>query len=162
MHTRAAPKVKVLDPGLYEDVVADVLAFLRERTEVALAHGMDAEQIILDPGPDFAKTPAQTVEVLSRLDELHVLGRPLLLAVSRKDFVGAITARGPRERLAGTLAALADGTDRGAHVVRVHDVREASEFLAVRAALRREATVDPNVVLAEHLRRVAASDGPLG
>jgi dihydropteroate synthase len=159
MHTRAAPKVKVLDAGLYDDVVADVLAFLRERMATAVARGVAEEQILLDPGPDFAKTPAQTVEVLSRLEELHVLGRPLLLAVSRKDFVGAITARGPRDRLAGTLAALADGTDRGAHVVRVHDVREAREFLAVRGALRREEPVAPDLVLAEHLRRMAASDG---
>ena len=61
---------------------------------------------MLDPGPDFAKTPAQTVAVLRRLDALHALGRPVLLAVSRKDFLGAITGRGPRERGAGTLAAV--------------------------------------------------------
>jgi dihydropteroate synthase len=153
MHTHAPPKTKVLDPGLYDDVVADVLAFLRERMAVATARGVAVEQLLLDPGPDFAKTPAQTVEVLSRLSELHALGRPLLLAISRKDFVGAITARRPRERLAGTLAALADGVDRGAHVVRVHDVREAADFLAVRGALRGEVAVPADLVLAEELRR---------
>ena len=94
MHTRAAPKQKVLDPDLYDDVVADVLTFLRERIDVALACGVAPEQIMVDPGPDFAKTPAQTLEVLARLEELHVLERPILLAVSRKDALGR--AHGPR------------------------------------------------------------------
>jgi dihydropteroate synthase len=161
-HTRAAPKTKVLDPGLYDDVVADVLAFLRERIAVAERRGVAPEQILVDPGPDFAKTPAQTVEVLARLSELHVLGRPVLLAISRKDALGAIVRRGPRERLAATLAALADGADRGAHVARVHDVREAADFLAVRAALRGDAPVPRDLELPEHLRRVAPSDGPAG
>ena len=79
---------------------------------VALAAGVGEEQILLDPGPDFAKTPAQTVAVLRRLDAVLALGRPVLLAVSRKDFVGALTGRGPRERGAGTLAALAHGRRR--------------------------------------------------
>jgi dihydropteroate synthase len=160
MHTRAAPKHKVLDPDLYDDVVADVLAFLRERIDVALACGVAPEQIMVDPGPDFAKTPAQTLEVLARLEELHVLERPILLAVSRKDALGALTGRGPRERLAGTLAALGDGADRGAHVARVHDVRDAADFLAVRGALRGAVPVQRDLHLPEALRRVAPSDGP--
>jgi dihydropteroate synthase len=138
MHTRVAPKGTLLDPGAYDDVVADVAAFLRERMELAIARGVDPEQLLLDPGPDFAKTPAQTVVVLRRLDVLHALGRPVLLAVSRKDFIGAITGRGPRERLAGTLAALGAGVDAGAQVLRVHDVAAARDFLAVRAVLRGE------------------------
>ena len=96
---------------------------------------------MLDPGPDFAKTPAQTVAVLRRLDALRELGRPLLLAASRKDFVGALTGRGPRERGAGTLAAIAHGVDAGASILRVHDVAAAADFLAVRAALRGEREV---------------------
>jgi dihydropteroate synthase len=133
MHTRVAPKGTLLDPGRYEDVVADVVGFLRERMETALARGVAAEQIVLDPGPDFAKTPAQTIAVLRATDELRALGRPLLWAVSNKDFVGAITGRGPRERLAGTLAAVAAGLDAGAGIVRVHDVAAAADFLRVRA-----------------------------
>ena len=136
MHTRVAPKGTLLDPSRYDDVVADVAGFLRERMATAVAHGVAPEQLLLDPGPDFAKTPAQTVEVLRSLDGLHALGRPLLLAVSNKDFVGALTGRGPRERLAGTLAALAHGVDAGAQVLRVHDVAAAADFLRVRAALR--------------------------
>lgn len=143
MHTRVQPGGTLLDPGAYDDVVEDVVAFLRERMSLAQAHGMDAEQLVLDPGPDFAKTPAQTVAVLRRLDRLHQLGRPLLLAVSRKDFIGAITGRPPRERGAGTLAALAAGADAGAHVLRVHDVASASDFLAVRAVLRGERELAP-------------------
>ena len=161
-HTRAAPKTKVLDPGLYDDVMADVLAFLRDRIAVAARHGVAPEQILVDPGPDFAKTPAQTIEVLARLSELHVLERPVLLAISRKDALGAIVRRGPRERLAATLAALGDGADRGAHVARVHDVREAADFLAVRAALRGDSPVPRDLELPEHLRRVAPSDAPAG
>jgi len=105
MHTRAAPKETVLDPDRYDDVVADVTAFLAERMAAAQAAGVGEEQIVLDPGPDFAKTPAQTVAVLRRLDAVLALGRPVLLAASRKDFVGALTGRGPRDRAAGTLAA---------------------------------------------------------
>jgi dihydropteroate synthase len=111
--------------------------------EVALSRGVAAEQIVLDPGPDFAKTPAQTVAVLQRLDVLHALGRPVLLAVSRKDFVGAITGRGPRERWAGTLAAVAEGVDAGAQIVRVHDVAAVRDFLAVREVLRGERSLGP-------------------
>jgi dihydropteroate synthase len=152
MHTRAAPKQRLQDPEFYDDVTADVVDFLRERMAVASARGVREDQLILDPGPDFAKTPAQTIEVLSRLGELHVLGRPLLLAVSRKDFVGALTGRAPRERGAGTLAAIGCGVDAGAQILRVHDVAAAADFLAVRAALQGELAVDPALALSEEIR----------
>jgi dihydropteroate synthase len=144
MHTRVEPKGTLLDPGRYEDVVADVAGFLRERIAAAVARGVAEEQILVDPGPDFAKTPAQTVAVLRRLDAVLELGRPVLLAVSRKDFVGALTGRAPADRGAGTLAALAHGVDAGAHVLRVHDVAAAAEYLAVRAALRGERELAPD------------------
>jgi dihydropteroate synthase len=143
MHTRVAPKGTLLDPDAYEDVVADVVGFLRERVEVARAAGVGEEQLILDPGPDFAKTPAQTVAVLRRLDALRALGRPLLLAVSRKDFLGAIVGRTPAERDAATLAAVGFAADAGAEIVRVHDVAAAADFLAVRAVLRGERVLGP-------------------
>jgi dihydropteroate synthase len=152
MHTRAAPKQRLQDPALYDDVVADVVELLAERIEVARAQGVRDEQIVLDPGPDFAKTPAQTIAVLRGFEDLRALGRPLLLAVSRKDFVGALTGCDPRERLAGTLAAIGFGVDAGAHVLRVHDVRQTAEYLRVRAALRGELEVDPGLVLDEALR----------
>jgi dihydropteroate synthase len=107
---------------------------------------------LLDPGPDFGKTPAQTVELLRSFEDLHALGRPLLLAVSRKDFIGAITARPPRDRLAGTLAAIAHGVGAGAHVLRVHDVAAVADFLAVDAALSGELEVSRDARLADELR----------
>jgi dihydropteroate synthase len=152
MHTRAAPKQRLQDPDYYEDVVADVVSFLRERMALARARGVASEQLMLDPGPDFSKTPAQTIAVLRRLDVLHELGRPILLAVSRKDFIGALTGRPPAQRDAGTLAALGAGADAGAHVFRVHDVAAARDFLTVRAALRGAADVPRDLTLADELR----------
>jgi dihydropteroate synthase len=160
-HTRARPKQKLPDPR-YADVVEDVRRFLRARLEKATALGLASEQVIFCPGPDLGKEPAQTVELLRRLDELHALGRPLLLAVSRKDFVGALVGRAPRERLAGTLAAVAHVVERGAHVLRLHDVAEASDFLTVGAALAGESDVPPRLRLAAELRRepVAQEEQP--
>jgi dihydropteroate synthase len=153
MHTRAAPKQKVLDLAYDGGVVADVLGFLAQRMELAQARGVPFERLVVDPGPDFAKSPAQTVETLRSLDLLHELERPMLLAVSRKDFVGAVTLRPPRERLAGTLAALAHGVDAGAHILRVHDVAEAADFLAVRDVLAGRLELDPELRLPDELRR---------
>ncbi len=153
MHTRAAPKQKLLDRDFDGRMLADVEQFLADRIELALDHGVVFEQLMLDPGPDFGKTPSQTVEVLRGLEGLHRLGRPLLLAISRKDFIGAITGRSPRERLPGTLAAVSHGVQAGAHVLRVHDVGAVSEFLAVGRVLDGEADLDPAAHLAEELRR---------
>ncbi len=152
MHTAAAPRVRRQDPDLYGDVVGEVLDFLRERVAVALEAGVSREQLILDPGPDFAKTPAQTIALLAHVERLHELELPLLMAISRKDFIGALTGRPPRERLAGTLAALAHGVDAGAHIVRVHDVAAAADFLTVRAALAGELPLSRDLALPEELR----------
>jgi dihydropteroate synthase len=132
MHTRAEPKVKEF-PG-YDDVIEDIRAFLTERIELAIERGVDAGKIVIDPGPDFAKTPDETVEVLRRLHELSDLDYPMLLALSRKDFVGALTGRRPADRLAGTLGAIAAvaGND---DILRVHDVAAVADFLRVRQAL---------------------------
>ncbi len=153
MHTSAPPKQKLLDPSLDGRIVSDVRRFLTERIELALGRGVAFEQLMIDPGPDFSKTPAQTVAVLRALPALHALGRPILLAVSRKDFVGALTGRAPRARLAGTLAAMAHGVDAGAHVLRVHDVAAAADFLAVRKALDGESEIDSELRLSEPLLR---------
>src|SRR6201994_4059297 len=120
MHTIAEPKRRLHDRSLDGRMAAEVRRFLEARIELATARGVAFEQLILDPGPDFSKTPAQTIEVLRELPALAGLGRPILLAVSRKDFVGALTARPPRERLAGTLAAVAHGVGAGAHMLRLH------------------------------------------
>ncbi len=133
MHTRAAPK-QVHFPG-YEDATTDILAFLEQRMDLALSRGVAREQIIVDPGLDYAKTPQESIDVLRRLGELRQLDRPILLAVSRKYFIGMLTGAQPDERLAGTLAAVEFGVGAGAHIVRVHDVAQVAEFLRVRGAL---------------------------
>jgi dihydropteroate synthase len=142
MHTRAAPKEeRFADYG--DDVAGDVVAFLAERCAAAGAAGVADDQLVLDPGPDFAKTPAETVAVLRAIDRIAALGRPLLLAVSRKYFVGAITGRPPAERLAGTLAAVGWAADAGAAIVRVHDVTAVADFLRVRAVLAGDDEMPP-------------------
>ena len=156
MHTRAAPRERMQDPDLYGDVVEEVLGFLRERMQLALDAGVSHEQLIVDPGPDFAKTPAQTVDLLARAERLHELGRPLLMAVSRKDFIGALTKRPPSERLAGTLAALAHGLDVGASIFRVHDVAAARDYMRVRAALSGVCPPPRDLALREELRHDGA------
>jgi dihydropteroate synthase len=152
MHTRAEPKQKLHDRSYDGRMLADVKQLLADRIATALARGVALEQLMIDPGPDFAKTPAQTVEVLRGLSELHEFGRPILLAISRKDFIGAVTGRRPAERLAGTLAALAHGADQGGHMVRVHDVAAAHEFLSVRAVLSGEERLSPDARLADAVR----------
>ncbi|MEA2125360.1 MAG: dihydropteroate synthase, partial [Solirubrobacteraceae bacterium] len=147
MHTPVAPKQQSLD----ESRELDVVGWLRER--VAHAQSLGVQDVIVDPGPDFGKTPAQTVAVLRELPAIVALGHPVLLAVSRKDFVGAITERRPRERLAGTLAAVGFGADAGAHYLRVHDVAEVADYLAVRAVLRGERELEAGLRVPEHLRR---------
>jgi len=128
MHTRVAPKGTLLDPDAYADVAADVRAFLAERMALALEAGVGE---------------AQTVTVLRAVAELHALGRPLLLPVSRKDFLGAITGRRPRDRGAATLAAVGWAADVGAHIIRVHDVAAAADFLAVRSVLHGDRELAP-------------------
>jgi dihydropteroate synthase len=155
MHTRAEPKVK--DFPDYDDLVADVVEFIGERVRAAVERGVEEDRLVVDPGPDFAKTPAQTVEVLRGLDRLADLDLPILLAVSRKDFVGALTARAPRERGAGTLAAIGAGVDAGAGIVRVHDVAGTVDYLKVRAALAGEQPVDPALRLPDELRKQRAA-----
>jgi dihydropteroate synthase len=153
MHTPVKPKMQSLDEDRYDDVASEVATALAELVARAEDLGVARDQIIVDPGPDFGKTPAQTVEILRGLPAVLALGRPVLLAISRKDFVGAIVHRRPRDRDAGTLAALGYGADAGAHIFRIHDVAAASDYLAVRAVLRGDEPLDPAARVPEHLRR---------
>jgi len=143
MHTRAAPKEEHF-ADYAGDVAGDVVRFVAERCELARAHGV--RDLIVDPGPDFAKTPEESIAGLRAIDELRALGLPWLAAVSRKYFLAAITGRAPTDRLAGTLAAVGFAADHGAAIVRVHDVAEVADYLAVRAVLAGDAepgAVDP-------------------
>ena len=158
MHTRAGPK-EVHFADYRGDVTGDVVRFLAERTALAVQRGVRSEQLVLDPGPDFAKTPAESVEALRALERLQVLRRPVLLAVSRKYFVGAITGREPAERLAGSLAAIGFGVDAGAAIVRVHDVAETVEFLRVRRVLGGEEPIPEFDDADERLKWIRPPEG---
>jgi dihydropteroate synthase len=150
-HTRLPPKVKGFPA--HDDVVADVIELLGERAAEAERRGVARERLVFDPGIDLGKTPAESIELLRRLPELAALGGPLLVAVSRKDFVGALTGRSPAARDAGTLAAVDRAVEGGAAILRVHDVAAVRDYLLVRAALRGGA--EPELELAEELRREA-------
>jgi dihydropteroate synthase len=152
MHNRSRPKQRLTDPHLYADVTADVVDLLAAKLAEAQDLGLPPEAVILDPGPDFAKTPHQTVEVLRHLDRVRALGRPVLLALSRKDFIGTITRRRPRQRLAGTLAAVGHLAGPGT-ILRVHDVPAVADYLAVAAVLAGRAELAPDAELAPELRR---------
>ena len=151
-HTRAAPKTKEL-PG-HDDVVADARALLTALMATAGELGVPQDAVLLDPGLDLGKTPAESVEMMRRIGELEAIGRPLLLAVSRKDFLGAITGRAPAGRDAATLAAIEPALDLAGAVLRVHDVGAAADFLKVRAALRGDRDM-PDLPLDPALRREA-------
>jgi dihydropteroate synthase len=154
MHNRGRPKVRLTDANLYEDVVADVVEFMDERLGWLAAAGVSQRQVIIDPGPDFAKTPAQTVDVLRHIETLKAYGQPILFPVSRKDFIGAITGRPPRERLSGTLAAIAHTlTLTRAGIYRVHDIGEVRNFIDVWDVLQGHADLGAEVLLDRGLWR---------
>lgn len=154
MHTLTPPKVSRWDEDAYPGgVVEDVRSWLEQGVARLIEAGVQRESIVLDPGIDFAKTPAQSVELLRGFDRLGELGLPLMSALSRKDFIGAITGRRPTERLAGTLAAVGWAVANGARVIRAHDVAETRDYLAVAAALAGEDEVSPSLRLDEGVRR---------
>jgi dihydropteroate synthase len=159
MHTAAPPKTRLQRTDLYGDIVAEVRDFLAAKVAAAIDAGVHPEAIVVDPGPDFTKTPAQTIELLRHLPEVDPQALPMLLAVSRKDFIGALTGTRPTERGAGTLAAVgAVGSGSGV-ILRVHDVAEVRRFLTVWDALRSEAPIDPELRLADELRWAAGRPG---
>jgi dihydropteroate synthase len=134
MHMRGNPRTMQDDPR-YEDVVAEVKAFLAERLEAATAAGVAEERVWLDPGIGFGKTAAHNMELLRRLGELRELGRPLVIGTSRKSFIGKVDGSAAGERLGGTIASSVLAAAEGAEVLRVHDVAEVRQALAVATAI---------------------------
>jgi dihydropteroate synthase len=123
MHMPIDDPATMQDHAHYADVVADVADFVQRQAAVARACGV--EQIVVDPGIGFGKTTDQNLALIRRLDEIAALGHPVLIGASRKRFIGEITGVDePDARLAGTLAAHLAALDRGARIVRVHDVVE--------------------------------------
>ena len=133
MHMQGEPRT-MQDSPRYDDVVSDVKAFLEERLSVAVAAGVDERNICLDPGIGFGKTAEHNFELVRRLDELAALGRPLLVGFSRKSSLGALTGQRVGTAAASVGAAVA-AFDRGASILRVHDVREHVEALAAARAV---------------------------
>jgi dihydropteroate synthase len=136
MHNR-----ETADPAI--DTIADQLDFFRRSIDIALAAGIGEADVVIDPGIGFGKTFAQNLATLARLDELAVLGRPILLGTSRKRMIGAILDLPPEERLFGTLATNVAGILAGAAIVRVHDVRPHVEAARVTDAIVRSKAVPP-------------------
>jgi dihydropteroate synthase len=133
MHMRGEPRTMQRDP-VYDDVVAEVRAFLQERLAVARAAGVRAERIDLDPGVGFGKTVEHNLALLRRLDEIVAIGPRVLVGTSRKSFLGRLTGRDdPRQRLAGTIATNVLALAAGARVFRVHDAGAVRDALAVAA-----------------------------
>jgi dihydropteroate synthase len=130
MHNRSNPKQAAIDPELggryvgveYDDLMADIQRELGICLEVAHRAGIPDDKIILDPGLGFGKTVEQNLEIIDRLDEIKAMGYPLLLGTSRKSFIGYTLDLPPDQRAEGTAATTAIGIDRGADIVRVHDV----------------------------------------
>ncbi len=142
-HIKGRPETWKTEPIVYDDVVGEIKGWLEERVKKLLETGYRREEnLILDPGIGFGKLPEHNVEILRRFGELRILGKPLMVGVSRKSFIGLIMESflnrrtEPRERLYGSLGAVAPAVLQGAQIVRVHDVKETREFLALLDAVR--------------------------
>ena len=133
MHMRGKPQSMQLDPE-YSDVVVEVRDYLMRQKDRCLEAGIAADRVTYDPGFGFGKSLAHNLALLRALPDLVPLG-PLLIGVSRKSMVGAITGRPVGQRLAGSLATALMAADRGASIIRVHDVGETVDALRVRAAV---------------------------
>jgi dihydropteroate synthase len=130
MHMQGAPSTMQDNPS-YGDVVAEVRNFFRKRLAIARDAGVASDRLVLDPGFGFGKTLAHNLELLRRLEELSLDDLPLLAGISRKSMLGAITARPVDDRLVASLAAALLAAQRGARILRVHDVAGTVDVLAV-------------------------------
>ena len=134
MHMRGEPRT-MQDEPVYGDVVAEVREFLAARIEAAEAAGIDGGRIWVDPGIGFGKTSEHNIELLGRIGELAELGRPLVVGTSRKSFIGRLDGSAAHERLGGTIASTVLAAAAGADVLRVHDVAEVAQALALADAV---------------------------
>ncbi|MDB5631231.1 MAG: Dihydropteroate synthase, partial [Tardiphaga sp.] len=117
------------------DIIDDIKAFFARTLAIAAKAGIPSEHIVLDPGIGFGKTPEQSMIALARLQELHCFGLPILVGASRKKFISTVVASEPQQRLGGSVAAHLLATQRGAKIIRAHDVAETVQALRVMAAI---------------------------
>ena len=135
MHIQGEPDT-MQDRPEYRNVCREVSAFLAERIRVAELAGIRPENILLDPGFGFGKSLEHNLQLLASLEQMHILGHPLLVGVSRKSMLGHITGRDVNERLPASLAAATIAAMKGASIIRVHDVRETVDAVRVMAAVK--------------------------
>jgi len=128
MHNREAA-----DPTI--DIMQDIVAFFTRSIEIAAKAGIATENIVLDPGIGFGKTPEQSMTALARLAELRVFGQPILVGASRKRFISTVSPSEPQQRLGGSIAAHLIAAQGGAKIIRTHDVAETVQALRVAAAI---------------------------
>jgi dihydropteroate synthase len=143
MHTHGTPQTMHADTT-YVDLIGEVVHSLRESIQQALLDGVESERIAIDPGIGFAKVAAQNMEILRRLSEFTTLGLPLLVGTSRKSFIGKALGREPGDRLHGTAATVALAVSSGAHILRVHDVREMRDVADMAHAVTRAGQQEPS------------------
>ena len=130
MHKKGKPRTMQKNP-IRKNVMSEIMSYLQKSVSRAVNAGINEDKIILDPGIGFGKTLRQNLEILKRLREFKSMGFPILIGTSRKQFIGAILKLSVQERLNGTLATLAVAVINGAHIVRVHDVREAVQVVRI-------------------------------
>ncbi|MBT8086386.1 MAG: dihydropteroate synthase [Gammaproteobacteria bacterium] len=130
MHMQGEPRSMQDEPN-YDDVVTEVASFLESRVAACVEAGLDENLLIVDPGFGFGKTHAHNIQLLANLRQLHVRGRPMLVGVSRKSTLGALTGREVNERLPASLAAAVIACLQGAHIIRAHDVAATVDALKV-------------------------------
>ncbi len=128
MHIKGNPKTMQRKPE-YKDLLGEIIGALKKSVDIACSWGIKSEKIILDPGIGFGKTLGQNLEIIQRLAELKSLGKPILIGVSRKSFIGRIAGCPLKERLFGTAAAVAQAVINGANIVRVHDCRSMKQVV---------------------------------
>ncbi|MBI5183695.1 MAG: dihydropteroate synthase [Nitrospinae bacterium] len=137
MHIPDRPKTMQENPH-YESLFSEIISYLRSSIEKGIANGIKPDKFIIDPGIGFGKRKGDNLQILKNLSEFKSLGRPLLIGISRKSFIGEILNLPVEERLEGTLAASAVGVLNGANILRVHDIREVSRVVRIVDAIRRE------------------------
>ncbi|MDD5731174.1 MAG: dihydropteroate synthase [Candidatus Omnitrophica bacterium] len=134
MHMKGSPRTMQKNPS-YNSLIEDIINYLSRSLDLAVNDGIDINKIIIDPGIGFGKTTDHNLEILRRLSEFKILGRPILVGTSRKSFIGKILDKKPHERLSGTLSSCVLAAKNGANIVRVHDVKQAAEALKITDAI---------------------------
>lgn len=142
MHMKGTPKTMQLNPH-YEDVLAEVKSFLEERIEAAESFNIKRERIIIDPGIGFGKNFEDNLTLLNNLASLAEVGRPVLVGISQKSFIGKILNLRPEERLEGTIAAAVVSILRGASLLRVHDILAIKRAIVVAETISSQGTIKP-------------------